>query len=82
MEVDVTESMADQERRALLTDSEREILTGEKDVSQKYYYVTVTRVRRKIERLANEDLEAIEHHDTLADELRDLICSNTEVDGE
>ena len=82
MEVDVTESMADQERRALLTDSEREILTGEKDVSQKYYYVTVTRVRRKIERLANEDLEAIEHHDTLADELRDLICSNTEVQGE
>lgn len=80
MEVEVTDSMADQERRALLTDAERDILTGEKDVSEKYYYVTVTRVRRKIERLAEEDLEAIEHHDTLADELRELICSHSEVD--
>jgi len=78
MGVEVKDSMADQERRALLTDAERRILTGEKDVNEKYYYVTVTRVRRKIERLAEEDLEAIEHHDTLADELRELICQQVD----
>lgn len=57
----------------LLTPREREILTGEADVSEKYYYRVVTRVRDKIGKLG-EDLEVLEEHDTLADELRDEVC--------
>lgn len=70
--------MADEDRRALLTGDERKILTGEKDVSDKYYYVVVSRVRNKIGKLVDEDLGALEEHDSLADELRDGICGENE----
>jgi hypothetical protein len=72
--IDTTDTVTD--RRALLTDREREILSGEADVSEKYYYVTVTRVRDKIEQLIAEDLPALEKHETLADELRDGVCED------
>lgn len=65
--------MGGTDRRALLTDKERSILLGEEDVNEKYYYVTVTRVRKKIKQL-DRDIEALEEHDTLADELRDVVC--------
>lgn len=65
-----------EDRRGLLTDREREILlTDGEDVSEKYYGVVVSRVRNKIE-LIGEDLEALEQHDTLADELRNVVCSD------
>lgn len=64
-----------EDRRALLTEREREILRGEADVSEKYYGVVVTRARNKIERLT-EDIEALEYHDTLADELRAAVCED------
>ena len=65
-----------EDRRGLLTDREREILlTDGEDVSEKYYGVVVTRVRNKIG-LIGGDLEALEQHDTLADELRDVVCSD------
>lgn len=60
--------------RGLMTDREREILLGDADVSEKYYGVVVTRVRKRIERLAEEELEALEAHDSLADELRASVC--------
>lgn len=66
--------MADDGPRGLMTDREREILLGDADVSEKYYGVVVTRVRKRIERLAEEELEALEAHDTLADELRGAVC--------
>jgi len=65
--------MTDDSPRALVTDREMDILLGEADVSEKYYHVVVTRVRNRIERLGDE-LEAIESHDTLGDELRDIVC--------
>lgn len=67
--------MADEDDgpRALVTDREREILLGEADVSEKYYHVVVTRVRKRINRLADE-IGALESHDTLADELREVVC--------
>ena len=65
--------MGGTDRRALLTDKERAILLGEEDVSEKYYYVTVTRVRKKIKQL-DRDIEALDEHDTLGDELRDVVC--------
>ena len=65
-----------EDRRALLTDREREILLNDgEDVSEKYYGVVVTRVRKKIE-LVEEDLEALETHDSLADEFREVVCGN------
>lgn len=75
MEAQAAEYMGD-DRRALLTDREREILLGEDDdVSEKYYSVVVTRVRNKIE-LLEDDLPALEAHDTLGDELRDVVCED------
>lgn len=67
-----------EDRRGILTDREREILlTDGNDVSEKYYGVVVSRVRNKIE-LVGDDLDALEQHDSLADELREVVCSDTE----
>ena len=77
MEAEPAEYMSD-DRRALLTDREREILLGEdEEVSEKYYSVVVTRVRNKIE-LLEEDLPALDAHDTLLEELRDVVCEDKE----
>lgn len=74
MDRQATQAMAE-DRRALLTKREREILRGEDDVTEKYYGVVVTRARNKIERLA-ADIEALECHDSLADELRAVVCED------
>jgi len=70
----------DKEYRAILTEREREILTGEDEVSESYYYRVVTRVRDKIERV-EQDLEVLdEYHNTLGDELREVVCGEDEDD--
>jgi hypothetical protein len=75
MGVNLPESMTD-ERRGLLTDNERAILLGDKDVSDNHYYTTVSRVRKKIERMEEKDIEALEAHGELADELREGVCDD------
>jgi hypothetical protein len=65
------------ERRALLTDREREIIAGDADVEDSYRYQTISRVRARFARLEG-DLEALEKHGALADELRDTICPERE----
>lgn len=63
------------ERRAILTDREREILLSDgEDISDNYYGVVVTRARQKIEKI-EEDLPALKQHPTLARELRDVVCN-------
>lgn len=65
-----------EDRRGLLTDREHEILmSGGDDVSEKYYGVVVSRVRNKIE-LVGDDIGALEQHDTLAEELREVVCDS------
>jgi len=59
--------------RALLTDREREIVAGEADVDDPYRYQTISRVRQRFLRLEG-DLEAMEKHGELADEVREIIC--------
>lgn len=60
--------------RALLTDREEEILRGDPDVSESYYFRVVSRVRKKIQQL-ERDREALEAtHEQLARELRDAVC--------
>lgn len=61
------------EYRGLLTDREREILSGTADVTRNYVYQIRSRVREKIDRLAT-DVEILdEHHPDLAEDLRDAI---------
>ena len=68
-------SMADRGDRGILTAREREILSGEADVSDNYRYRVVSRVRKKIERL-ERDLEILDgNHSTLAAELREVVCN-------
>jgi len=64
-------TMAD--RRALLTEREREIIAGDADVSDPYRYQTISRVRARFDRL-DEDLKALEAHGELAGELRERVC--------
>ena len=59
--------------RALLTDREREIVSGEADVTDDYRYQTVSRVRSRMERL-DGDLQAMDAHGDLGDELRSIVC--------
>lgn len=70
------EAMPDKDYRAILTKREKEILTGEADVSEKYYYRVVTRVRQKVEQLENDLSILDENHDTLGDELRSIVCDD------
>ena len=59
--------------RALLTDREREIVSGEADVDDPYRYQTISRVRQRFSRLEG-DLEAMGKHGELADEVREIVC--------
>ena len=59
--------------RALLTNREREIVSGEADVDDPYRYQTISRVRQRFTRL-DADLEATEKHGELADEVREIVC--------
>lgn len=66
--------MPEDERRSLLTEREKEILSGEADVEEKYYYVVVSRVRNKIEGV-QQDLNFLEaNNPDLADELENVVC--------
>lgn len=60
--------------RALLTVREQEIIRGDADVTDNYYYRVISRVRDKIGRL-EQDLEVLnENHSKLANELREAVC--------
>lgn len=70
-------TMAD-DRRGLLTPREREILSGEADVTDEYYYSVVSRVRRKIAEL-EEDAQLLErNHTELYEELSQAVSTEIE----
>ena len=64
-------------RRALLTDTERELLeAGEKSDR---YYQAVSRIRRKIDEELAEDITILEeHHPELLDELLEVVGAEQE----
>jgi hypothetical protein len=69
--------MAD-DRRGLLTPREREILSGDADVNEKYYYSVVSRVRRKIRKI-DEDAQLLrENHPDLFEELAESVIRESE----
>jgi hypothetical protein len=63
------------DRRAILTDREREIIAGDADVSESYRYQTISRVRARFGRL-DDDLAALEEHGDLAREFREAVCGS------
>jgi chaperonin cofactor prefoldin len=68
--------MVDNQYRGLLTEREREILSGEADVSDDYRYRVVSRVRTKIENLEKDVNTLSENHNDLLEELREVVCEN------
>lgn len=74
--------MAD-ERRGLLTEREREIISGDADVNDEYYYSVVSRVRRKIDNLARDAELLQEYYPDLSEELQEAVSrSDSEEDDE
>ncbi len=62
-------------RRAMLTDTERELLDA--DEKSDRYYQAVSRVRRKINEELTEDVRLLEeNHPELLTELRDVVCED------
>ncbi|MFB6267066.1 MAG: hypothetical protein ABEI31_05345 [Halodesulfurarchaeum sp.] len=60
--------------RGLLTDREREVLRDDVEVSANYLYQIRSRVRQKIDRLA-EDVEILEDaQPDLLEELKRVVC--------
>jgi len=66
--------MVDDQYRRILTEREREILSGDADVSDNYRYRVVSRVRTKIENL-DDDIEILaQNREDLLEELREVVC--------
>ena len=60
-------------RRAMLTDTERELL--ESDEKTDRYYQAVSLVRRKINEELSTDIEILEeNHPELLEELKQVVC--------
>lgn len=61
--------------RALLTDTDRDYITGEEGDDKKYQ--SASRIRRRIREELPRDLEVLEqHHPELLDELREAVCDD------
>lgn len=60
-------------RRAILTDTERELLESDKKTDR--YYQAVSRIRRKINKELSTDIEILEeNHPELLEELKEVVC--------
>jgi hypothetical protein len=74
-----TEGMAKQ--RALLTDTEREILSGEREVKDNYLYSVQSRVRTRIKGPLKDDIETLREHDPeLFEEIERTVLGLGEAD--
>ena len=68
------------DRRGLLTPREREILSGESDVSEEYYYSVVSRVRSKIQQMEKDANLLRENHPVLFEELVESVIRESDED--
>ncbi len=72
--------MVDDQYRGLLTEREREILSGEADVSDNYQYRVVSRIRTKIDNV-DDDVEILaENRQDLLEKLQQIVCDYEEQD--
>jgi len=61
--------------RALITETERKDIAGER--SDQYQYNAVSRVRRRVQDELPKDVNLLrEHHPDLLEELRDVVCED------
>lgn len=70
------EELMTEEGRALVTDREREIISGDADVSDNYEYKVKSVVRNRIRKRLGDDVEFLEEHfpeayDLVVDEVCD-----------
>lgn len=66
--------MGDDQYRGLLTDREREIISGKDEVSPSYHSRVRTRIRNKVQ-ILGEDFELLQNHEPdLAEDLQETIC--------
>lgn len=66
-------------RRALLTETERKILSGEKDVKDNYRYSVESRVRTRIQDEFSRDVEVLRaNYPDIFEEVHRLVCETTE----
>lgn len=68
--------MVDEQYRGLLTDREKEILTGEGNVSASYESRVRTRIRNKIQKLSTDLNLLKEHQPELYQEFMENICND------
>lgn len=67
--------------RAIMTDTDREYITGGDDVDSHKRYQAISRVRNRINEELSTDVELLEeHHPGLLEELREIVC--VDVDDE
>jgi len=57
-----TDELMSEEGRALVTDREREIISGDADVSDNYEYKVKSTVRNRIRKRLGDDVEFLEAH--------------------
>ncbi|WP_228841854.1 hypothetical protein [Haloarcula sp. CBA1127] len=62
MAVQETDEVMSEEGRALLTDREREIISGDADVSDNYRYKVESTVRNRVKKHLGEDLDFLQDH--------------------
>jgi len=62
--------------RALFTDREREILSGDADVKDNYRYKVESTARQRVRDIA-DDIEVLrENYPGVYEELQELVCEN------
>lgn len=70
-----------EEGRALLTDREKEIISGEADVSDNYRYKTESVVRNRIRKHLDSDMEFLDEHFEEAHEMAiEAVCEEDDND--
>ncbi|MFY4816199.1 hypothetical protein ACOJIV_26485 [Haloarcula sp. AONF1] len=71
------EELMSEEGRALVTDREREIISGDADVSDNYEYKVKSTVRNRIRKRLGDDVEFLEEHFPEAyDMVIDEVCED------
>ncbi|WP_396614103.1 hypothetical protein ACH9L7_20200 (plasmid) [Haloferax sp. S1W] len=65
------------EGRALMTEREREILSGEADVKDNYRYKVESQVRNRISKRMQDDVEILrERYPEMMEQLQDIVCED------
>ncbi|AGB17398.1 hypothetical protein Halru_2827 [Halovivax ruber XH-70] len=66
--------------RAIMTDTDREYITGEGDPSESQRLQSISRVRSRINDELVKDIEVLEeHHPDLLEELREVVCEKHDL---